>query len=75
MTLVMLRQQSRTAHRKAKSLRNEGRGLKRSMRKMEADALKFPLWEMRVKKLERDAGAAEKELADLVASDGAYIAL
>lgn len=62
-TLVMLRQQSRIAHMKAESLWSEARGLKRSMKKMSEAALKFPLGEMRVKKLESDADAAQKELA------------
>lgn len=62
-TLVMLRQQSRVAHMKAESLWSEARGMQRSMKKMSEAALKFPLGEMRVKKLENDAKAARKELA------------
>ena len=64
-TLVMLRQQSRIAHMKAESLWSEARGLKRSMKKMSEAALKFPLGELRVKKLESDANAAQKELAQV----------
>lgn len=62
-TLVMLRQQSRVAHMEAESLWSEARGLQRSMKKMSEAALKFPLGELRVKKLENDAKAAKKELA------------
>ncbi len=62
-TLMMLRQQSRIAHLEAESLWGEARGLKRAMKKMSEAALKFPLGELRVKKLENDANAAQKELA------------
>ena len=62
-TLVMLRQQSRVAHMEAESLWSEARGLQRSMKKMSEADLKFPLGEMRIKKLENDAKAARKELA------------
>ena len=64
-TLVMLRQQSRIAHMKAESLWSEARGLKRYMKNMSEAALKFPLGELRVKKLESDANAAQKELAQV----------
>lgn len=63
MTLVMLRQESRVAHMKSKSLWAEVRGMRRSMKKIKEADMKFPLGEMRVKKLERDAEAADKELA------------
>lgn len=63
MTLVMLRQESRVAHMKSESLWSEVRGMRRSMKKIKEAAMKFPLGEMRVKKLERDAEAADKELA------------
>lgn len=62
-TLLMLRQQSRIAHMEAESLWGEARGLKRAMKKMSEAALKFPLGELRVKKLENAANAAQKELA------------
>lgn len=63
MALIMLRQESRAAHMKAESLWSEARELKRPLKKMSKAALKFPLGETRVKKLERDAEAADKELA------------
>lgn len=63
MTLVMLRQESRVAHMKSESLWAEVRGMRRSMKKIKEADMKFPLGEMRVKKLERDAEAADKELA------------
>lgn len=62
-TLVILRRQSRLAHMEAESLRSEVRGLKRYLKKMAEDGLKFPLGEIRVKKLESSANAAQKELA------------
>ena len=63
MTLVMLRQESRVVHMKSESLWAEVRGMRRSMKKIKEADMKFPLGEMRVKKLERDAEAADKELA------------
>lgn len=62
MTLVMLRKQSRAAHERVESLRSEIREMRRSMKKISAASLKFPLGEMRVKELEHDVEDAKKEL-------------
>lgn len=62
-TLIMYRHQARIAHGKTESIRSEIRSMKRSVKKMAAEGMKFPFGEMRIKKLEGDQDAAEKELA------------
>ena len=64
-TLVMYRQQARIAHTKSESLWEEVRGLRRSVRKMDAAGMKFPFGEMRIKKLEDEQADAEKKLAHI----------
>lgn len=64
-TLVMYRQQVRIAHAKSESLWGEIRGLRRSVKKMDTAGMKFPFGEMRIRKLEGEQAAAEKELAHI----------
>lgn len=61
-TLIMLRQQSRMAHTKSENCWRELQGLRRSVKKLNAAGMKFPLGETRIKKLENDADTAQKDL-------------